>query len=174
MELWDTAGQEKFRSLARFFYKDATAAILVYDITRKESFEGIKNYWHKEILDKAPEGVVIGIAANKADLFLNAEVSENEGREFARKVGAIFRQTSALTSDGIEDLFYVIGKKIIDPKYIDEDEIISNSIKENNGNNENMQEAPKPIRTTTNNLRNSVKLDSKINNEKKVEKKSCC
>ncbi len=174
MELWDTAGQEKFRSLARFFYKDATAAILVYDITRKESFEGIKNYWHKEILDKAPEGVVIGIAANKADLFLNAEVSENEGREFARKVGAIFRQTSALTSDGIEDLFYVIGKKIIDPKYIDEDEMISNSIKENNGNNENMQEAPKPIRTTTNNLRNSVKLDSKINNEKKVEKKSCC
>ena len=105
MELWDTAGQEKFRSLARFFYKDATAAILVYDITRKESFEGIKNYWHKEILDKTPEGVVIGIAANKADLFLNAEVSENEGREFARKVGAIFRQTSALTSDGIEDLF---------------------------------------------------------------------
>ena len=57
---------------------------------------------------------------------MNAQVSENEGGEFARKVGAIFRQTSALTSDGIEDLFYVIGKKIIDPKYIDEDEIISN------------------------------------------------
>lgn len=174
MELWDTAGQEKFRSIARIFYKDATAAILVYDISRKESFEAIKNYWHQEILDKAPEGVVLGIAANKADLFMKAQVSENEGREFARKVGAIFRQTSAFTSDGIDDLFYVIGKKIIDPKYIDEDEIISNSIKENKENNDNQEEAPKPVRkTVNNNLRDSVRLDTKKNNEKKVKKKCC-
>ena len=49
MEIWDTAGQEKFRSLTRFFYKDAAIAILVYDITRKDSFEELKSYWIGQI-----------------------------------------------------------------------------------------------------------------------------
>ena len=54
-EIWDTAGQEKYRSLTKIFYKDAKAAILVYDITRKSSFDEIKNYWYNQLKDFAPK-----------------------------------------------------------------------------------------------------------------------
>ena len=56
-EIWDTAGQEKYRSLTKIFYKDAGAAILVYDITRKESFEEIQKYWINQIKDFAPKKI---------------------------------------------------------------------------------------------------------------------
>ncbi len=57
MEIWDTAGQEKFRSLTRFFYKDAAIAILVYDITKRKTFEEIKNYWYKQIKDNSSSNI---------------------------------------------------------------------------------------------------------------------
>ena len=56
-EIWDTAGQEKYRALTKIFYKDAGVAILVYDITRKESFEEIKKYWYNQIKDFAPKNI---------------------------------------------------------------------------------------------------------------------
>jgi small GTP-binding protein len=57
MEIWDTAGQEKFRSLTRFFYKDAAIAILVYDITRKDSFDELKDYWYSQISQFAGKNI---------------------------------------------------------------------------------------------------------------------
>ena len=56
-EIWDTAGQEKYRSLTKIFYKDAAVAILVYDITRKDSFDEIKNYWYNQLKDCAPKNI---------------------------------------------------------------------------------------------------------------------
>ena len=56
-EIWDTAGQEKYRSLTKIFYKDAGAAILVYDITRKESYEEIQKYWINQIKEFAPKNI---------------------------------------------------------------------------------------------------------------------
>jgi small GTP-binding protein len=56
-EIWDTAGQEKYRALTKIFYKDAGVAILVYDITRKDSFDEIKNYWHNQIKEFAPKNI---------------------------------------------------------------------------------------------------------------------
>jgi len=56
-EIWDTAGQEKYRSLTQIFYKDASIAILVYDITNEDSFEEVKNYWYKQIEESAPKGI---------------------------------------------------------------------------------------------------------------------
>ena len=56
-EIWDTAGQEKYRSLTKIFYKDAGVAILVYDISRKESFDEIKNYWYNQVKDYAPKNI---------------------------------------------------------------------------------------------------------------------
>ena len=75
-EIWDTAGQEKYRALTRIFYKDAAAAILVYDITRKESFEEIKNYCYTQIIYYTPKEIVICIAANKSYLFDREQVTE--------------------------------------------------------------------------------------------------
>ena len=56
-EIWDTAGQEQYRALAKIFYKNATVCILVYDITRKSSFDALKNYWFKEIKENAKKDV---------------------------------------------------------------------------------------------------------------------
>ncbi len=57
--IWDTAGQEKFRSMAKIFYKDANAVIFTFDITRRNSFEEIKNYWYQEIKNNAPKNLSI-------------------------------------------------------------------------------------------------------------------
>ena len=108
-EIWDTAGQEKYRALTKIFYKDAKVAILVYDITRKDSFDEIKNYWYNQIKESAPKDIVIGVAANKCDLYDNEAVSEDEARKFADEIGAVFRLTSASTNTGIEELFKNIG-----------------------------------------------------------------
>jgi small GTP-binding protein len=56
-EIWDTAGQEKYRALTKIFYKDASVAILVYDITRKESFEEIQKYWYNQIKEYAQKNI---------------------------------------------------------------------------------------------------------------------
>ena len=95
LEIWDTAGQEKFRSLTQLFYKEASAAILVYDITRKNSFDEIKNYWIKQEKEKPPNNVIIAVVANKIDLFENEEVEEKVARDFANNEGALFMMTSA-------------------------------------------------------------------------------
>ena len=115
MHIWDTAGQERFRALSRIFYKDAKAAILVYDVTRRGTFEELKKYWYQEMLNNAPEDIALGVAANKSDLVLDSQVPESEGIEFAKSIGAIFKTTSAKTGDGIEDLFYCMGGKMINP-----------------------------------------------------------
>ena len=57
-EIWDTVGQEKYRSLTKIFYKDSSVAILVYDITNKKSFEEIKNYWYNQIKEYAPKNII--------------------------------------------------------------------------------------------------------------------
>ena len=113
LEIWDTAGQEKFRALTQLFYKESSAAILVYDITRKDSFEQIKEYWFNQVKEKSPNNVIIALAANKIDLFENEEVEEKIARDFANEIGAIFMMTSAKNKDGIDELFDIIANKIL-------------------------------------------------------------
>ena len=110
-EIWDTAGQERYRSLTKMFYKDANAAILVYDITRKDSFEELKNYWAEQIKESSPEGIILVIAANKSDLFEHEAIEESVARDFAQQLGAIYITTSAKNSEGINNLFEEIAKK---------------------------------------------------------------
>ena len=147
-EIWDTAGQEKYRALTKIFYKDAGVAILVYDITRKESFDEIKDYWYNQIKECAPKNIVIGIAANKCDLYDNEQVSEDEARNFANEIGAVFKLTSASTNQGIEELFKGVGCRVLDPNY-----------SENSDSNENKKNS-------------GIKLDEKNTDKKK--KKGCC
>ena len=110
-EIWDTAGQERYRSLATMFYKDANAAIMVYDVTRKETFEELKNYWAGQVKDNAPEKIILVIAGNKSDLIEQETVDEGEARNFAKELNAIFISTSAKSSEGINNLFEEIAKK---------------------------------------------------------------
>ena len=105
VELWDTAGQERYRSLTRIFFHNTAAAVLVYDITCKQTFEELKNYWIGEIKEYIEENIVLAVVGNKLDLLENEEVNEEEVKEFAKNINALFYQTSAKSSTGIKDLF---------------------------------------------------------------------
>ena len=119
LDIWDTAGQEKYKSLTKFFYKDAAMVILVYDITRKESYDNLKNFWYKEIQEYGEKDIVLGIAGNKSDLYDEEAVPEKQAREFAKSVNAIFALTSAQNNSGVNKLFEDIGNKYLDPNFQD-------------------------------------------------------
>lgn len=149
-EIWDTAGQEKFRSINKIFYQDTSIAILVFDITRKDTFQALKEYWYTEVRDNSPKDVIIAIAANKNDLYEYEEVTDEEAKKFAKSINAIYHQTSASKGTGINELFESIGSELLKP--------------------ENIQEF---IRKTTTYKKMPVRLNSesfnssKINNEEK-------
>ena len=128
-EIWDTAGQEIYRSLAKVFYKNAAVCVLVYDITRKKTFEELKNYWLEEIKANANNklckyifilfiiffnNIVLAIAANKYDLYEEEDVDENEAKSLAEEINAVFQKTSAKSANGIDDLFIKIGIKFLE------------------------------------------------------------
>ena len=99
IKLWDTIGQEKFRTLTKLFYINAKIAIFVYDITQKDTFEEIKNYWVKDVEEKLGKDIIKGIVANKIDLFMNEQVTQEEGEEYAKSIGALFLSISAKTDN---------------------------------------------------------------------------
>ena len=94
IELWDTAGQEKYKSLTKIFIKDSKIVIFVYDITRKESFKEL-DYWFKTIKDVLGDVPVLGIAGNKSDLFMKEQVKEEDAEKYAENKNVSFKLTSA-------------------------------------------------------------------------------
>ena len=116
-DIWDTVGQEKYRSLAKIFYKDARIIIFVYDITTEFSFSAIKDFWYKETKECADNDPILALVANKMDLYKDEQVSNNDGKDYADEINAIFQNTSALSNSGIDKLFENLGKKFIDPSY---------------------------------------------------------
>ena len=107
-EIWDTAGQERYRSLAPMYYRGAAAALVVYDITAAESFQGAKT-WIEELQRQGSADIVIGLAGNKMDLESKREVSNEEAKTYAHDNGCIFFETSAKTGDNVKAIFTQIG-----------------------------------------------------------------
>ena len=173
LEIWDTAGQERYRSLTKIFYKNALAAVLVYDITRKQSFEELKNYWIKQIKESAPENIILAIAANKSDLLDREQVNEDEARKFAQDNNALFFETSAKNSIGVNELFIGIGKKF----YGLDSDIKLKEDKNENEKSDN-KEQNKINESNNNNLdkNDTIKLNKRKANEKNENgnKKGCC
>ena len=95
IQLWDTIGQERLRQLTKLFYNDSKIVIFVYDITRKFTFDEIKNYWINDVEEKLGQDLIKGIIGNKIDLYLNQQVSDEEAEEYAKSIGAQFSLTSA-------------------------------------------------------------------------------
>ena len=95
-EIWDTAGQERYRSLAPMYYRGAAAAVVVYDITKANSFKGAQS-WVKELERRGDDNVVIALAGNKADLdeFDKRKVETSTASEYASSNNMIFQETSA-------------------------------------------------------------------------------
>ena len=94
IKLWDTAGQEKFRSLNNLFIKDAKVCIFVYDNTDRRTFEDLV-FWVKTIDELLGKDPILGVVANKSDLVSKEKVKESEGKDYAEKIGASFYKTSA-------------------------------------------------------------------------------
>ena len=133
LDIWDTAGQEKYKSLTKFFYKDAAMVILVYDITRKVSFDNLKNFWYKEIQTYGEKNIVLAIAGNKSDLYDDEAIPEKEAREFAKSIDAVFALTSAQNNSGINKLFQDIGNKYLDPNFQEKVKDIKNEKEQDKG-----------------------------------------
>ncbi|XP_077982996.1 ras-related protein Rab-22A-like [Glandiceps talaboti] len=110
-QIWDTAGQEKYKGLAPMYYRGAAAAVIVYDITRETSFKAVK-MWVRELEQFGPQDVVLAIAGNKFDLEDQREVSCDEARKYADQIGATFVETSAKTAANVTQIFTAITRKL--------------------------------------------------------------
>ena len=117
LDIWDTAGQEKYRSMSRMFYKDAYIILLIYDITDKQSFEDLKNFWIEELKRTGEKYRVLAIVGNKSDRYLEEKVNEDEARKYANEIGAVFAIVSAKTGDCINALFENVVEKYSNPDF---------------------------------------------------------
>jgi len=110
-KIWDTAGQEKYHSLAPMYYRGAGAAVLVFDICNKITFDTLQN-WVKELEGNGPPNIVLVVCGNKADLADHRRVESDLAKEYATKVGAFYMETSAKDNSKIDELFKEIAKLV--------------------------------------------------------------
>merc|ERR1712125_190945 len=113
LQIWDTAGQESFRSITRSYYRGAAGALLVYDITRRDTFKHLSR-WLDEARQHSQSNMVIMLIGNKNDLEHRRAVSYEEGKAFAAEHGLIFMETSAKTAYNVEEAFINTAKKILE------------------------------------------------------------
>lgn len=103
-QIWDTAGQESFRSIARSYYRGAACALVVYDISRYESFSNLET-WLSDALENGNPNMVILLVGNKSDLESRRSVSYEEGERFSKRHHMPFVETSAKTGVNIDEVF---------------------------------------------------------------------
>ncbi len=124
-KIWDTAGQEKYRSLAPMYYRGSQAAILVYDITKPGSFAALQD-WADELRRNGPPGLILAVCGNKSDLSEDRLVDRRSGEGYARRLGALYVETSAKDGNDVERLFADVARRVpsrtqLDDEYMAED-----------------------------------------------------
>jgi len=112
LQIWDTAGQERFRTICTAYYRGAMGILLVYDITKQESFNNITN-WMKNIEQHASDNVNKLLVGNKCDMVDKREVDTAAGEALAKENGIKFFETSAKTNKGVEEAFFSIARDIM-------------------------------------------------------------
>ena len=139
IQIWDTAGQESFRSITRSYYKNSTCAFIVYDITFKKTFDNVI-IWLNECRDMCYKNILICLIGNKIDLEDKREVTFEEGENFAKENNLLFFETSAKNGNNINEIFLESAKILMNK--IEKGEIL---IENNNtgikiGNSENNED----------------------------------
>ena len=104
LNVWDTAGQERFRSLSPLFLKGSNIVLMVYDITNKFSFTELNNFWIEKVKDNT-DNIILGVIANKSDLYDMEVVPIEEGKKFASDVNGFFFETSARNLETVRNVF---------------------------------------------------------------------
>ncbi|KAJ6238823.1 ras and ef-hand domain-containing protein [Anaeramoeba flamelloides] len=111
LQIWDTAGQERYNSLTSMYYRGAKGAIIVYDVTNYDTYEGAKD-WIKEIREQGSSSLKIMLVGNKTDL-KNHSVDRTKVLEYCKKHNLLFSEVSAKYGIGIEDLFYDLAAQMM-------------------------------------------------------------
>jgi small GTP-binding protein len=112
LNIWDTAGQENYRSLTRIYLRDAQCVLLCYDLAERATFQGI-HFWLKELEQLVPGSYIQTIVASKCDLRNHRQVTEEEGRAFAKDVRAEYREVSAASGEGVAPLFEEVAERCV-------------------------------------------------------------
>ena len=112
-QIWDTAGEERYKSVSKVYYRSAVGALLLYDITSRKSFDNALD-WLTRLKDNTQQDIVILLVGNKSDLVDQRVVSTQEGANFAQKHQLAFLETSALDSNNVELAFTtIINRKLL-------------------------------------------------------------
>ena len=165
--LYDTAGQEKFRSLIPMYIREAQIILLIYDISDRESFDSMPK-WIQEVIDVKNTDPVLVLIGNKNDLEKDRKVTFEEGKKFAEENKFIFEEVSAKSGNNFETLFEVKIFEAIYNKFKSEfDKRDKMGDDEDNANYETKE-------VTNNPNENKVKLENINNNQNAKKKKKCC
>jgi Ras-related protein Rab-6A len=174
--LWDTAGEERFRSLIPSYLKNADCIIIVFDITNKDSFNSL-NKWLADSKNNASEGTIYIICGNKSDLKEKRIVNENEIDEYIKKNELIYVECSAKNGEGIKDLFNTVAKNLGEVNFAKSDYAVNVDL---NNVNEVKTEQSKSNYIINKNFfveenKNNKQKNTKINNVNFKKKKfHCC
>ncbi|CAG9311964.1 unnamed protein product [Blepharisma stoltei] len=115
LNIWDTAGQENFRVVNKLYYKNTSGAIIVFDVTKRESFNDL-DWWIKDLTDNAPPNLKNFLVGNKIDLADQRIIPTKEGQNFAKRHDMEYLETSAKEGTDVEKLFQVLAEKILEDK----------------------------------------------------------
>ena len=110
-QIWDTAGQERYKAITSAYYKGAKGAFIVYDITRKNSFESIDK-WINDVTAVADKKITIVLIGNKSDLEDQRQVTKEQGEDKANKLQVAFLETSAFSGENLEKAFQMMIKEV--------------------------------------------------------------
>ncbi|KAF1807125.1 P-loop containing nucleoside triphosphate hydrolase protein [Mucor lusitanicus] len=113
-QIWDTAGQERYRSITKRYYRGSVGALLVYDITKRESFDNLGRWLNELRINEAHPDSLVMLVGNKSDLDSQRTVTQEEAMNYAEKNGLMFMETSALESTNVEKAFESLIHNIFD------------------------------------------------------------
>ena len=111
LQIWDTAGQDRFRAITKNYFKGSQGIILIYDVTNRQTFENLKN-WISQIREEATQNEIIYIVANKIDMEDGRIINKEEGEKFAEELGVPYIETSAKIGINVDKTFEDLAERI--------------------------------------------------------------
>ena len=120
-QIWDTAGQERYKSITNAYYKGSKGAFVVYDITRKETFDSVDK-WISDLKQSGDKKITILLIGNKSDLHNQRIISKEQGEEKAKNFGVAFLETSAFNGENLDNAFQIMIKEVYDKCHSDIDD----------------------------------------------------